>query len=158
MSRERDIRNAIQTALVATDAFDVDANTGAAVFIWGLPEDFGTGASVKAAAAIVPMSEPPGRPLGRGTDWRPGRHGPDRDHAPLPRPRPPDPRRRGRAAARHDRQRLERAEPGRASRFPQTTRIIQWDWQPVTVPERRINTILSVQYIVPDWTGYDTTP
>ena len=35
MSRDRDVRNAIQAALVATDAFDVIGNEGAAVWIWG---------------------------------------------------------------------------------------------------------------------------
>ena len=49
MSRDRDVRNAIQAALVATGAFDPNA-----VWIWGLPEDYGAGASSLAAAAIEP--------------------------------------------------------------------------------------------------------
>ena len=39
--------------------------------------------------------------------------------------------------------------------FPQTARITGWDWQPVTVPERRIQAIFSYQYIVDNWDGYD---
>ena len=42
MARDRDVRNAIQAALTETGAFD-------AVWIWGLPEDYGTGASNLAA-------------------------------------------------------------------------------------------------------------
>src|SRR5271163_941344 len=49
MARDRDVRNAIVTALVATDAFD-------AVWITGLPEDYGTGSSQLAAAALEPLS------------------------------------------------------------------------------------------------------
>ena len=49
MARDRDVRNAIQTALLETNAFD-------RVWIWGLPEDYGTGSSSLAAAAIEPSS------------------------------------------------------------------------------------------------------
>ena len=42
--------------------------------------------------------------------------------------------------------------------FPPTTRITQWDWQPPTVPERRINAVFFYQYIVEGWDEYDTTP
>jgi hypothetical protein len=47
--RDRDVRNAIQTALVATGAFD-------GVYVWGLPEDYGSGASNAALAVIEPES------------------------------------------------------------------------------------------------------
>ena len=53
--RDRDVRNAIQAALIATGQFDLGSG-GSAVWIWGLPEDYGTGSSEQAAAAIVPMS------------------------------------------------------------------------------------------------------
>ena len=43
MSRDRDVRNAIQQALIQTGAFD-------AVWLWGMPEDYGTGASNLALA------------------------------------------------------------------------------------------------------------
>jgi hypothetical protein len=47
--RDRDVRNAIHDALVATGSFD-------GVWIWGPPEDYGGGASQLAAAAIEPES------------------------------------------------------------------------------------------------------
>ena len=47
--RDRDVRTAIHDALLATGAFD-------GVWIWGLPEDYGTGSSQLAAAAIEPES------------------------------------------------------------------------------------------------------
>ena len=47
--RDRDVRNAIQSALAATGAFD-------AVYVWGLPEDYGSGASQLAVAVIEPES------------------------------------------------------------------------------------------------------
>jgi hypothetical protein len=49
VSRDRDVRNAIQAALMATSAFD-------AVWIWGLPENYGSAASQMTAAAIEPQS------------------------------------------------------------------------------------------------------
>ena len=49
MSRDRDVRNAIRDALVASNAFD-------AVWIWGLPEDYGSGSSTLKAAAIEPAN------------------------------------------------------------------------------------------------------
>ena len=50
MGRDRDVRNAIQSALMETGAFD-------SVWGWGLPENYGTGASNLAAAAIEPSRE-----------------------------------------------------------------------------------------------------
>ena len=50
MPRDRDIRNAIQQALLDTNMFD-------AVHMTGLPEDWGFGASELAAAAIEPGNE-----------------------------------------------------------------------------------------------------
>jgi hypothetical protein len=42
--------------------------------------------------------------------------------------------------------------------LPQTARLVQWDWQPTTVPERRIQAVFSYQYIAEGWGAYDTTP
>lgn len=157
MSRDRDVRNAVQAALVATDAFDVSVNAGAAVWIWGVPADWGTASSNKAAAAIVPMSS-------RQEDlW---------DAAPagglvitsrlgivlLYRDNDPQLRDEGAELLLDTTANALNGQSLAGLTFPQTTRIIQWDWQPVTVPERRIQAILSYQYIVPDWDGYDTTP
>src|SRR5262245_5156296 len=47
MARQRDVRNAIRDALIATNAFSAVCSTG-------LHEDYGQGASELAAAAIEP--------------------------------------------------------------------------------------------------------
>ena len=49
MSRDRDVRNAALATLAATDAFS-------GVFVWGLPEDYGSGASETTAAFLIPQS------------------------------------------------------------------------------------------------------
>ena len=61
--RDRDVRNAIQAALTATNAFN-------AVHVWGLPEDYGSGSSEQ-AAADRPADQPAGGSLGRRTRRRP---------------------------------------------------------------------------------------
>ena len=47
MARDRDVHSAIQAALVETNAFDN-------VYLWGLPEDYGSGSSATAIAVIEP--------------------------------------------------------------------------------------------------------
>jgi hypothetical protein len=150
MSRDRDVRNAVQTALIGTGAFD-------AVWIWGLPEDYGTGSSEQAAAAIVPQSS-------RQEDlW---------DAAPvgglvitsrvglilLYRHEDPQLRDEGAELLLDTAANALNGQSLAGLTFPQTTRIVQWDWQAVTVPERRIQAILSYQYTVEGWDSYDTTP
>jgi hypothetical protein len=149
--RDRDVRNAIQAALVATNAFD-----NGAVWIWGLPEDYGTGSSEQAAAAIVPMSS-------RQEDlW---------DAAPagglvitsrvgiVLLYRHPDPQLRDEGAELlldTSANALNGQQLG-GEIFPQTARIVQWDWQPPNSSERRIPAVFSYQYIVDGWDEYDTT-
>jgi hypothetical protein len=150
MMRDRDVRNAVQTALIVTNAFS-------AVWIWGLPEDYGTGSSEQAAAAIVPQSS-------RQEDlW---------DAAPagglvitsrvglilVYRHEDPQLRDEGAELLLDTAANALNGQSLAGLTFPQTTRIVQWDWQPVTVPERRIQAILSYQYIVDTWGSYDTTP
>ena len=77
MSRDRDVRNAIQTALIQTGAFD-------AVWLWGMPEDYGTGASNLAVAAIESMLERASRSLGLRPGGRPARLESRQYHTPLP--------------------------------------------------------------------------
>ena len=152
MSRDRDVRNAVQTALIATNAFDPDA-----VWVWGLPEDYGTAASLTAAAAIVPQSS-------RQEDlW---------DAAPagglvitsrvglilLYRHEDPQLRDEGAELLLDTAANALNGQSFGGLVFPQTARIGQWDWQPVTVPERRIIAIYSYQYDVEGWDNYDTTP
>lgn len=150
MSRDRDVRNAIQTALVETNAFN-------AVYVWGLPEDYGSGASNEAFVAIVPQSsrqedlwdsEPAG---GLVITSR---------VAIVLANRNIDPQLRDEGAELL----LDTAANALNGQslagltLPPTTRVISWDWQAPTVPERRINAIFSYQYIVDSWNDYDTTP
>jgi hypothetical protein len=150
MSRDRDVRNAIQAALVATNQFN-------GVFVWGLPEDYGSGASAEAFAAVLPMSS-------RQEDlW---------DAAPagglvitsrvaiVLAYRHIDPQLRDEAAELlvDTTANALNGQNLAGLTLPQTARVIQWDWQQVTVPERRINCVFSYQYIVEGWDEYDTTP
>jgi hypothetical protein len=156
MSRDRDVRNAIQTALASTNAFDM-ASGGSAVYLWGLPEDHGSPASQQAAAFIVPMSS-------RQEDlW---------DAAPAGglvittrvgiilcyRDDDAQLRDEGAELLLDTAANALNGQSLAGLTFTQTTRIVQWDWQQVTVPERRINATLSYQYIVERWDDYDTTP
>jgi hypothetical protein len=157
MSRDRDVRNAIQAALAATGAFDNGFNSSA-VWIWGLPEDYGTGASQKAAAAIVPMSS-------RQEDlWDSAASGglvitSRVGIVLLYRDDDPQLRDEGAELLLDTTANALNGQSLAGFTLPQTTRVIQWDWQPATVPERRINCVFSYQYIVdPDWNAYDVTP
>ena len=148
--RDRDIRNAIQAALIGTDAFN-------GVHVWGLPEDYGSGSSEQAAVWIVPQSS-------RQEDlW---------DSAPagglvittriglLLAYRHDNPQARDEGAELL----LDTAANALNGNglggliFTQTARIISWDWQPPASAERRIQAIFSCQYIVEGWDEYDTTP
>ena len=107
---------------------------------------------------IDPDVEPAGGSLGRGAVRRPG------DHEPRRRDRWPiatiDPQLRDEGAELL----LDTAANALNGQslagltLPQTARVIQWDWQPPTVPERRINCVFSYQYIDEGWDAYDTTP
>jgi hypothetical protein len=157
MSRDRDVRNAIQAALAATGAFD-SATGGSAVYLWGLPEDHGSPASQQALAAIVPMTS-------RQEDlWDAAATGGlvitsrvgiillYRNHDPQLRDE-------GAELLLDTTANALNGQSLAGFTLPQATRVIQWDWQPVTVPERRINCVFSYQYIVdPDWNAYDVTP
>ena len=150
LMRDRDVRNAIQAALIATNAFN-------GVFVWGLPEDYGSGSSSEAAAAIIPQSsrqEDLWDAAAAGGLVITSRVG---DRAAYRHDRPAAPRRGGRAAARHGRQRPERPEPGRPD-------------VPADDPDHRMGLaaadragaadqrVFSYQYIVEGWDEYDTTP
>jgi hypothetical protein len=147
--RDRDVRNAVQAALLTTDAFD-------GVWIWGLPEDYGTGSSQGAAAAITPMSS-------RQEDlWDAAGAGglmvTSRIAITLLY-RHPDPQTRDEGAELL----LDAAANALNGQglggliFPQTAHITSWDWQPPTAPERRIQAIFTYQYNVEGWDSYDAT-
>jgi hypothetical protein len=150
MSRDRDVRNAIVAALVATNAFNL-------VEVWGLPEDYGSGASSECFAAVVPQSS-------RQEDlWDSAATGgiviTSRCVIVLAF-RHIDPQARDEGAELLL-QTVANALNGQSLAdltFPQSTRIIGWDWQPPMVPERRINAMFSYQFINEGWDSYDTTP
>jgi len=124
--------------------------------MWGLPEDYGTGSSVQAAAAIVPQ----------------GSRQEDLWDAPtagglvitsrvglilLYRNEDAQLRDEGAELLLDTAANVLNGQNLADLTLPQTARIVQWDWQPPTVPERRIQAVFSYQYIVEGWDNYDTT-
>jgi hypothetical protein len=148
--RDRDVRNAIQTALVATGAFD-------GVFVWGLPEDYGSGASNAALAIVEPESST------QEDRW---------DAAPAGGllvtsrvtitliARAEDPQLRDELAELLF-DTAANALNGHSLAgltLSQLTRFMSWRWEKPAVPERRIASIFSYQYIVEGWDSYDDAP
>lgn len=147
MSRDRDVRNAIQAALLGTGAFD-------GVWIWGLPEDYGTGASQLAAAAIEPESS------NQDDRWdgttQIGLVVTSRVSLTL--------------CYRHDDPQLRdegvellmdiaanalNGESLADLTLPDVTRFQSWQWQKPEAPERRIKATFTYQYFVEGWEAYD---
>jgi hypothetical protein len=148
MARERDVRNAIKDALISTGAFSD-------VWLAGLPEGFGQGASDLTAAAIEPVSTR----LASGWDAAPaGGLDYTSELAVTLLARHPDPQLRDELAE----QLLDfliNAINGRslaALTIPQQTMITSWRWLPPRPPERRINATVGFAYIVA-WDGFDTS-
>jgi hypothetical protein len=147
--RERDVRNAIQSALVATGAFD-------SVFVWGLPEDYGSAASSAALAFIEPESS-------TQEDRWDGASGSgllitSRVTITLIY-RANDPQLRDEAAELlFDNAANALNGQGLAGlTLPQLTRFVSWRWERPDPPERRIASIFSYQYIVEGWDSYDSS-
>jgi len=148
--RDCDVRNAIQVALVATGAFD-------GVWIWGLPENYGTGASQLAAAAIEPLSST------QADNWDSQTEGglivTSRVTLTLLY-RNDDPEVRDEAAELL----LDTAADALNGQslagltMPGLTHFESWSWETPKPPERRIRATFSYQYIVEGWDYYDTTP
>jgi len=150
MSRDRDVRNAIQAALVATNAFD-------GVWIWGLPEDYGTRASQLAAAAIEPVSST------QDDRWDSQTAGglviTSRVRITLLyRKDDPQVRDEGVELLLNTTANALNGQNLAGLTLPAWTRLTAWSWQPPTPPERRITATFSYAYIVEGWDSYDTTP
>jgi hypothetical protein len=155
--RDRDVRNAIQAALAATDVFDVSANEGAAVWIWGPPEEWGTGSGNECAAWVIPQSS-------RQEDFW--------DSAPAGglvitsrvaivlayRHSDPQLRDEGAELLLDTAANALNGQDLGGQIIPQTARITGWEWQQPAAPERRIQATYTYQYIVEGWDGYDNTP
>jgi hypothetical protein len=148
MARERDVRVAIQQALLATNAFDD-------VWLTGLPESYGQGASSLAAAAIEPVS------TARATGWD-GVPGGQLDYTASLKvtllARHPDPQLRDELAE----QLLDYlcdAVNGRSLAdftMPQFTCVLSWLWLAPAPPERRIAATVGFAYLVV-WNTFDTS-
>lgn len=146
MSRERDVRNAIQAALMATGAFS-------GVWITGLPEKCGQGASDLTAAAI----EPVGTTCTTGWDSAPAGN---LDYTATCTvtllARHPDPQLRDELAEQLL-DYLNNAINGQSLAgftLPQKTMVTEWRWETATVPERRIAATISFAYLV-TWESFD---
>lgn len=149
MARDRDVRNAIQTALIQTGAFD-------AVWMWGMPEDYGSGASNLAVAAIEPSSSDQ---LDRW-DYAPagGLLISSRVNIKLLY-RHEDPQLRDEA--------VELLFDVAANALngqclagltlPQLTNFTSWRWEKPAAPERQITAMFSYHYILEGWNSYDTS-
>jgi hypothetical protein len=151
MSRDRDVRNAIVSALQATGAFD-DVN------VIGLPESAPVGASSEAFACVQPQSST------QEDRWDNAESG-----ALIVTSRVTitfayrhiDPQLRDEGAEllfNTAANALNGQELIVGFNSPELSRFSQWTWLPQTPPERRIVSTFSYVYIVPTWTGYDTTP
>jgi hypothetical protein len=145
--RDRDVRNAIRDALIATGAFD-------GVWIWGLPEDHGIGASQLAAAAIEPESST------QEDHW---------DSAPgggliitsrvtltfLQRNDEPQLRDEAVECLFNSAANALNGQSFGGLTLPQLSRFLLWRWEKPVAPERRITSTFSYSYIVEGWTAYD---
>lgn len=150
MARDRDVRNAIQTVLTATGAFD-------GVWIWGLPENYGTGSSQLAAAAIEPLSS-------TSNDRWDG--GPETGLVVtstvtitlLYRNEDPQIRDEGAELLFDTAANALNGQSLTDLTLPDMTKFTSWKWQTPAAPERRITTVFSYQYIVEGWNQFDMTP
>jgi hypothetical protein len=148
MSRERDVRNAIKTALVATGAFSD-------VWLTGLPEDYGHGASELTAAGIDPVS------TSLTTGWDAQTAG-SLDYTATCTvtllARLEDAQLRDELAEQLL-DILHNAVNGvslASFTLPGTTMVTSWRWNPPAPPERRISATVSFAYLV-TWEGWDTS-
>ncbi len=148
MSRERDVRNAIQVALVATGAFSD-------VWITGLPDRYGQGASDLTAAAV----EPDRTSFTKGWDAAPAGQ---LDYTATCRvtvlARHPDAQLRDELAEQLLDHVCNAVNGVSLAGFtlPQRTMVTGWQWQPAAAPERRIAATVSFAYLV-NWDSFDTS-
>ncbi len=148
--RDRDVRNAMQTALAATGAFD-------AVFLWGLPEAHGSGASRLALATIEPLSSAQEDKFDSAAT---GSLVVASQVQLTLLARHEDPQTRDENAELLLDVAADALNGQSLAGFtiPELTRLVSWRWSPPTAPERRIEAVFSYQYIVDLWNSYDVNP
>ncbi len=150
MYRDRDVRNAIHDALVATNAFD-------GVWIWGLPENYGTGTSLLCGAAIEPDSSKQEDLWDGGTEIGSVVTSVVRITL-LYRNEDPQLRDEGAELLMDTAANALNGQGLAGLTLPDMTRFQAWQWQKPTAPERRILATFSYQYIVEGWGAYDVSP
>jgi hypothetical protein len=150
VARDRDVRNAIQSALSATDAFDH-------VYGWGLPEEYGSAASQLAVAVIQPisstqedLSDAPEAGMIQVTSTV----------AITFLARNEDAQLRDEAVEDLFDIAANSLNGQSLASFtePAFTKFTSWRWLEATAPERRIASTFTYRYLVTGWTGYDTSP
>jgi hypothetical protein len=147
--RDRDVRNAIQVALTASGAFD-------GVWIWGLPENYGSGSSQLAAAAIEPVSS------SQDDRWDGGSETglvvtSIVNLTLLYRHDDPQLRDEGAELLLNTTANALNGQSLAGLTLPDLTRLTTWRWLPPTPPERRVTAVFTYQYLVEGWGGADVT-
>ncbi|WP_165068398.1 hypothetical protein [Paludisphaera rhizosphaerae] len=146
--RERDVRGAIRDLLDATGAFD-------GVYPAGLPEDRGERSGDLRAAAIEPVATT----ISAQGDDVGGALTAAATLSLTLTARDDDPETRDAAA-----ERLLYAAADALNgvsladvTLPGSTRIQSWTWKKAVAPERRIEAVLTFQYLVEGWNGFDAS-
>jgi hypothetical protein len=146
--RERDVRNALKEAMVATGAFSE-------VLLTGLPEQYAGAASDLTLAIIEPGSSSLtigwDAQLGGGLDYT------ARLNVTL-LARHDDPQLRDELAEALLNT-LHNAANGQSLAgitLPAKTLVQSWNWLPAAPPERRIAAVVTISYLV-TWEGWDTS-
>jgi hypothetical protein len=147
--RDRDVRNAVQSALQATGQFDL-------VSLTGLPEDYGFGASNLKVCVIEPVSTQ------EDPRWDAQTFGGMVNTSQVSLTFIA----RFEDAQLRDEQ-VEQLVDVAANAIngnqlgtlviPGLTRITSWQWQPPSAPERRIKATFQYAYLVPGWQALDTS-
>lgn len=151
--RDRDVRNAIQAALIATNVFDVGG-----VFLWGLPEHYGSGSSNANVVAIEPVSSVQ-RDLWDGSDEDSGLEVTSTVKLTF-MARNEDPQLRDEQVELLFDTAADALNGQSLAGFtaPPFTKFASWNWQSPAHPERRIVSTFTYKYIVEGWDNYDITP
>lgn len=149
MSRDRDVRLAIQTALMDTNAFD-------GVYLWGLPENWGTGASAASAAFIEPVKSD--QTDIDDSETTGDLHVTSKVTITFVQ-RMEDPQLCDEAVELLFDAAANALNGNNFGEFTVNgrTKFLSWQWQKRQPPERRITSTFQYEYIVSGWNAYDTT-
>ena len=127
------------------------------MFLWGKPEDYGSGASLAVIAVIEPVSST------QDDYWDTQTTGglvvTSQVRITLyARAEDPQIRDEGAELLLEITANALNGEALAGLTMPPFTRMQSWTWSPPTPPERSIACMFSYQYIVEGWEAYDTTP